>query len=74
MKTLELQLITVGLDDGQQGVFIGWPLVTEETAREHGQVEDIWFSNVQKVPESLTLAQLMELIRKQVCTCAPTVQ
>lgn len=74
MKTLELQLITVGLDDGKQGVFIGWPLVTEEIARENGQVENIWFSNIQKVPDSLTLAQLMELIRKQVSACIASIQ
>lgn len=74
MKTLELQLITVGLDDGKQGVFIGWPLVSEETARENGQVENIWFSNIQQVPESLNLAQLMELIRKQVSACMASMQ
>jgi len=74
MKTLELQLITVGLDDGKQGVFIGWPLVTEDTARDNGQVENIWFSNIQQVPESLSLAQLMELIRKQVCACMASIQ
>jgi hypothetical protein len=74
MKTIELQLITVGLDDGKQGVFIGCPLVTEETARDNGQVENIWFSNIQQVPESLSLAQLMELIRKQVCACMASIQ
>jgi hypothetical protein len=30
MKTLELQLITVGLDDGQQGIFVGLPLLTKQ--------------------------------------------
>ena len=29
MKTLALQLVTVGLENGQQGVFVGWPLVSE---------------------------------------------
>lgn len=74
MKTLELQLITVGLDDGTQGVFVGWPLVSEETANANGQVENIWFSNVQKVPDCLTLDQLMELVRKQMCQSTSTVQ
>ena len=74
MKTLELQLITVGLDDGTQGVFVGWPLVSEETANANGQVENIWFSNIQKVPDCLTLEQLMELVRKQMCQCTSTVQ
>jgi len=28
MKTLELQLITVGLEDGKQGIFVGLPLLS----------------------------------------------
>lgn len=74
MKTLELQLITVGLDDGKQGVFVGWPLVMENPTEESGQVENIWFSNLQTVPDSLTLEQLMELVRKQLCSCMESVQ
>lgn len=65
MKTLELQLITIGLDDGKQGVFVGLPLVSEQTAENNGQVEDIWFSNVKQVPDSLTMEELMGLIGKQ---------
>jgi hypothetical protein len=74
MKTLELQLVTVGLDDGTQGVFVGWPLVQEQAPAESGQVESIWFSNLQEVPDSLTLEQLMELVRKQLCSSMETIQ
>ncbi len=74
MKTLELQLITVGLDDGKQGVFVGWPLIQEKATAESGQVENIWFSNLQQVPEDLTLEQLMELVRKQLCSSMATIQ
>ena len=74
MKTLALQLITVGLEDGKQGVFVGWPLLSEDTAAENGQVENIWFSNVQQVPDSMTLVQLMELVRRQHCDAALTMQ
>jgi hypothetical protein len=74
MKTLALQLITVELDNGTQGVFVGWPLVMADTAIEDGQVENIWFSNIQDVPGNLTLEQLMELLRKQLCSCDATVQ
>ncbi len=74
MKTLSLQLVTVQLDNGSQGIFVGWPLVTEDTAIEDGQVENIWFSDIQDVPTHLTLEQLMELLRKQLCSCAATVQ
>jgi hypothetical protein len=74
MKTLALQLVTVGLENGQQGVFVGWPLVAENTQENSSQVENIWFSNIQQVPQNLTLEQLMELVRKQLCACLSTVQ
>jgi hypothetical protein len=74
MKTLELQLVTVGLDDGKQGIFVGLPLVTEQTAEENGQVENIWFSNVKEVPGNLTMQELMHLIGKQLFDKLATLQ
>jgi hypothetical protein len=74
MKTLELQLITVGLDDGKQGVFVGLPLVSEQTAEHNGQVENIWFSSVKQVPDSLTMEELMGLIGKQLFDKLATLQ
>ena len=74
MKTLELQLITVGLDDGKQGVFIGLPLVSEHSEEHNGQVENIWFSNVKQVPDSLTMEELMGLIGKQLFDKLATLQ
>jgi hypothetical protein len=74
MKTLELQLITVGLDDGKQGVFVGLPLVSEQTAENSGQVENIWFSTVKQVPDSLTMEELMGLIGKQLFDKLATLQ
>jgi hypothetical protein len=74
MKTLELQLITVGLDDGTQGVFIGMPLVSAESSESGGAVENIWFSNVKEVPDSLTMEELMGLIGKQLIDRLATVQ
>lgn len=74
MKTLELQLITVGLDDGKQGVFVGLPLVLEQSAESNGQVENIWFSTIKQVPESLTMEELMGLIGKQLFDKLATLQ
>ncbi len=74
MKTLELQLITVGLDDGSQGVFVGMPLISPESSDDSGQVENIWFSNVKEVPDSLTMEELMGLIGKQLIDRLATVQ
>ncbi len=74
MNTTKLQLVTVDLENGEQGIFVGWPLVSESADAEDGQVENIWFSNVQDVPDDLTLKQLMELVRRQLCACRSTVQ
>ncbi len=74
MKTMKLQMVTVGMDDGKQGVFVGWPLIKEQATEDSGQVENIWFSNLQTVPDNLTLEQLMELVRKQLCSCMETIQ
>ena len=74
MKTMALQLVTVGLENGQHGVFVGWPLVHENIEEIRCQVESIWFSDVQQVPHEMTVVQLMELVRKQLCACLSTVQ
>ena len=74
MKTLELQLLTVGLDVGTQGVFVGMPLVSAESSENGGAVENIWFSNVKEVPDSLTMEELMGLIGKQLIDRLATVQ
>ena len=74
MKTLELQLITVGLDDGQQGIFVGLPLLTKQMADTDSTVENIWFSDIKEVPDSLTMDELMEILRKQMIDCMTTVQ
>jgi hypothetical protein len=74
MKTLELQLITVGLDDGTQGVFVGMPLISAETMDNSGQVENIWFSNVKEVPDSITMEELIGLIGQQLIDRLATIQ
>ncbi len=74
MKTLELQLVTVGLENGEQGVFVGWPLISGKNPANNSQVEKIWFSNVQEIPDFLTMEQLMELVRKQMSEHVAVVQ
>jgi hypothetical protein len=74
MKTLELQLITVGLDDGQQGVFVGLPLLLRDANNDCSQIENIWFSDVKQVPDNLTMDELMEIVRQQLCDGMATVQ
>ena len=74
MKPISLQLVSVSLENGQQGVFVGVPLVTEAVTDEDGQVQDIWFSNVQEVPAHTKLTDLIQLIQSQLCSCQSTLQ
>lgn len=74
MKTVNLQLITIGLENGQQGVFIGVPLLTEANSDLDSQVEEIWFSSVQEIPDDLSVKKLMYLIASQLCRCRASLQ
>lgn len=65
MKKLSLQLVTLSLDDGSRGIFIGGPLVNEQAKRDGRLIEDIWFSQIQNLPSDLTLAQLIEWVEEQ---------
>ena len=74
MNTVALQLVTVDLENGARGVFIGLPLIPEEGAETDHQVEEIWFSDIQDVPDDLTFAQLIKLVQLQVCRCTDSIQ
>lgn len=74
MKTVNMQLITIGLENGQQGIFIGVPLITEKNDDLDSQVEEIWFSNIQEIPDDLTVNKLMHLIASQLCRCRASLQ
>jgi hypothetical protein len=74
MKPIPLQLVTVSLENGQQGVFVGVPLVPEQTPSEHGQIEDIWFSDIHEVPAHMEIADLIRLLQAQLCRCQSSLQ
>jgi len=61
MKMLPLQLVIIDLENGQRGVFIGRPLVAEDTTEEGCQVENVWFTNIQEMPDNATLEQLTRM-------------
>ena len=74
MKPIPLQLVTLNLDNGQQGVFVGVPLVADQMVSEEGQVEDIWFSNFQEGPDHMKLVDLIRLLQEQLCRCQSSLQ
>jgi len=64
--TVDMQLITVELGNGQRGIFIGTPLII--TASEHQQngIKGIWFSDIQKIHKDITVEQLTTEVNLQV--------
>ena len=74
MKAIPLQLVTVQLDDGQQGVFVGVPLVSGQAPEDAGLIEDIWFSDIQHVPADMALEELVRVLQAQLCRCRSALQ
>ena len=69
MKPIPLQLITVKLDNGEQGIFVGSPLIADENGVKENQVSEIWFSDVRDLPEQIKLDELMDLVKAQLYKC-----
>lgn len=72
MKPIELQLITVKMENGQHGIFVGTPIINDTRMIQQNQVSEIWFSDVRDLPDDMSLAQLMELVKAQLCQCKET--
>lgn len=68
-KHVPLQLMMVNLTNGQRGLFVGLPLVSHEETDQDTQVDHIMLSDIQQLPEDMTLAQLMEMVQQQICPC-----
>lgn len=69
MKPIPLQLVTVKLDNGEQGIFVGTPIFSNQNDMQGSQVSEIWFSDVRDLPEHLKLEELMNLVQAQLCQC-----
>jgi len=67
MKPIPLQLITVKLDNGEHGVFVGSPLIANKNAMQSSQVSEIWFSDIRDLPNQMQLDELMTLVHDQIC-------
>jgi hypothetical protein len=65
MKPISLQLVTVKLDNGQQGIFVGSPLLSGPDDIQDSQVSEIWFSDIRDLPDQIKLQELMELVQAQ---------
>jgi hypothetical protein len=65
MKMLPLQLVIIDLENGQRGVFVGRPLITDDTVEEECQVQNVWFTDIHEMPDSATLEQLTRMALEQ---------
>lgn len=65
VKMMPLQLVIIDLENGQRGVFIGRPLITNESVDNDSQVENVWFTDIHEMPDSATLEQLTRLATEQ---------
>ena len=72
MKPIELQLVTVKLENGQYGIFVGTPLIENPEIMSDNHVSEIWFSDVRGLPENMPLEQLMEIVKSQLTRCSQT--
>lgn len=69
MKDVALQLVTVELENGKQGVFIGGPLITDDYTNQDRQVDSIRFSDIKEVSANITLLELINMLTQQHCHC-----
>ncbi len=67
-KTLPLQLVIIDLENGQRGVFVGTPLITDEASEDDCQVQNVWFTDIHEMPDSATLEQLTRMALEQMST------
>jgi len=68
MKMLPLQLVIIDLENGQRGVFIGRPLITDDANESDCQVQNVWFTDIHEMPDSSTLEQLTRMALDQMST------
>lgn len=69
MKPIPLQLVTIQLENGQHGIFVGLPLISEETHIQESQISEVWFSNVKGVSQNMSVDQLLALVQSQLSRC-----
>lgn len=69
MKSISLQLVTVKLDNGQHGTFIGTPLIASQNEMQDSHISEIWFSDVRDLSDQLKLEELMEFVTSQLSQC-----
>ena len=63
--TVPLQLLTIKTKDGQRWIFVGSPAVMPSDPDINNAIVDVWFSNIQDVPQEASIRSLVEMMDKQ---------
>jgi len=65
IDTLPLQLLTIQTKNGQRWIFVGSPAVIPTDSDAGNAIVDVWFSNIQDVPQDASIRSLVEMMNKQ---------
>ena len=63
--TVPLQLLTIQTKNGQRWIFVGSPAVLPSDSDIGNAIVDVWFSNIQDVPQDASIRSLVEMMDKQ---------
>ena len=64
-ETVPLQLLTIQTKDGQRWIFAGSPAVIPADPDINNAIVDVWFSNIQDVPQEASIRSLVEMMNTQ---------
>ena len=65
MDTVPLQLLTIETKNGERWIFVGSPAVLPNDMDISNSIVDVWFSNIQDIPQNASIRSLVEMMDKQ---------
>ncbi len=65
IDTVPLQLLTIKTQNGQRWVFVGSPAVLPSDTDVNNAIVDVWFSNIQDIPQDASIRSLVEMMQNQ---------
>ena len=64
-NTVPLQLLTIQTKKGERWIFMGSPAVLPDNVDVTNSIVDVWFSNIQDIPQDASIRSLVEMMDKQ---------
>ncbi len=63
--TVPLQLLTIETKNGERWIFVGSPAILPNDLDVSNSIVDVWFSNIQNIPQEASIRSLVEMMDKQ---------